>query len=69
MDFIKKRLIPHLLGLVLIFFGWFITIGVVGWDKFSRTDPFTKGTIFGLVLIVIGAYLPEIWIRIVSREK
>jgi multisubunit Na+/H+ antiporter MnhG subunit len=68
MDWIKKRLIPHLIGLIFIFFGWFITIGVVGWDKFSRTDPFTKGTLFGLILILIGAYLPEVWMKITNKD-
>ena len=68
MTWIKTFVLPHLVGMILILFGWFITIGVVGWDKFSRTDPFTTGTFFGLALIVAGAYLPELWIKIARKE-
>ena len=60
----------NLLGLVLIGVGWYISILNVGLNRFQEDVLFTKWTIFGLVLIVIGAYIPRVIKRtiVISRE-
>ena len=57
-------LIPHLVGLGLMVVGWLFSINYVGLNKFQSNVLFTKETGLGLLMIVIGAYLPEIWIGI-----
>lgn len=64
---IKDALIPHLFGLGLIIAGWYISILNVGLNRFQPDALFTKWTGMGLVLIIIGAYLPEIWIGIRNK--
>ncbi len=64
---IKGAIIPHLVGLGLMFFGWYISLLNVGLIRFQTSTLFTRWTGFGFLLILMGAYLPDIWIGI--REK
>lgn len=64
---IIDAIIPHSVGLLLIVTGWYISILNVGLTRFQPDVLFTKWTGLGLLMIVIGAYLPWIWIGI--REK
>jgi len=61
---IKKNLVPHIIGLIFIFAGWYISILNVGLARFQENVLFTKITFSGLLLIIIGAYIPEVWIKI-----
>jgi len=58
---IIDAIIPHTVGLVLMTLGWYISIMNVGLNRFQPDVLFTKWTGFGLLLIIIGAYLPWIW--------
>lgn len=66
---ITDALIPHLVGLAFMVVGWLFSINYVGLNKFQSNVLFTKETGFGLLLIIIGAYLPEIWIGIRSKFR
>ena len=59
---IKKRILPHLIGLTFIFLGWYMSIISVGLDRLTAQTLITKPTMVGLALIIIGAYLPELWV-------
>lgn len=61
LDKIKQATLPHFIGFCLLVTGWWISILNVGLDKFSPNTMFTPWTFFGLALIIIGAYLPEVW--------
>lgn len=70
MDKIKTYIVPHLVGFLLIIIGWGIAVIYTGLDKFaSKEGVFNASTIAGLVLIIIGAYLPEVWIAIANKKK
>ena len=60
MEKLKKIIIPHLIGFVLILIGWYICILNVGLDKFSDQALINNWTLFGLGLILTGAYIPNI---------
>ncbi len=64
---IKGAIIPHMIGLILLVSGWFISITYVGFRRFEADILFTKTTGLGLLLIIIGAYFPDIYLGI--REK
>ncbi len=61
-------ILPNLIGLGLIVIGWGVSIGIVGVGTRLRTYEeiqfFSTGTILGLALIIIGAYVPRIWNKI-----
>ncbi len=59
-----KIILPHLIGTGLIVIGWYISILNVGLTRFQTNILFTKWTVMGLALILIGAYLPEVWRKI-----
>jgi hypothetical protein len=63
-DKIGSVIIPNLIGIGLIIIGWYISILNVGLTRFQADVLFTKWTLLGLVLILIGAYLPRIWSKI-----
>lgn len=69
MDNIKSAIIPNIIGLGLIFGGWFLSILNVGLARFEKDVLFTKWTLAGLIMIVLGAYLPRIWSAIANRGK
>lgn len=58
------NLFMNLLGIVLILVGWYISILNVGLNRFQEDVLFTKWTIAGLIIIVIGAYFP----RVIKRK-
>jgi hypothetical protein len=49
--------------------GWYMSIIDAGLVKFSSNAIITKWTLAGLVLILIGAYLPQIWIAILNKMQ
>ncbi|MBE7410908.1 MAG: hypothetical protein L6Q54_04330 [Leptospiraceae bacterium] len=67
LDSIKKFTVPHFFGLCFIVTGWFVSIVNIGLDRFTANSIFTQWTVGGLVLIIVGAYLPEIWIGIRNK--
>jgi len=69
MDKFLNAIIPHAVGLLLIVMGWYISILNVGLTRFQADVLFTKWTGMGLLMIVVGAYLPSIWIGIRDKFK
>ncbi|MCB1199517.1 MAG: hypothetical protein KDK41_02640 [Leptospiraceae bacterium] len=65
---IKSITLPHLIGMALLGGGWFLTVLSVGIDRFTP-KLFTTGTIVGLAMILLGAYLPETWAAIRSMRS
>lgn len=61
MDKIGHIILPNLVGICLMVIGWYISILNVGLTRFQADVLFTKWTLTGLILIIIGAYLPRIW--------
>jgi hypothetical protein len=57
--------IPYLIGLAFILVGWFLSITYIGFSAIQTGS--IKWKIPGLVLILIGAYIPPIWSRIRGR--
>lgn len=66
---IKGAIIPNLFGIIIMVAGWFISILNIGWNARGYQAPilFTKWTGIGLLVILFGAYLPDVWMGI--REK
>ena len=63
-----KYLIPHLVGLAFIIIGWMIPIIDTGMDRLSGNQIWKGASVSGLVLIIIGAYIPETWISILKKK-
>ena len=61
--------IPNLIGLGMILIGWYISILNVGLNRFQDDVLFTKWTLFGLILIILGAYTPRIWSKISTSRN
>jgi hypothetical protein len=61
-------ILPNLIGLGLIIVGWYISILNVGLTtrikSYQEIEYITTWTIVGLVLIIIGAYIPRLWNKI-----
>lgn len=50
--------------------GWYISIINVGLFKFNQERSLhTKETLAGLLLILIGAYIPHVWTGIANLLK
>jgi len=64
---IKESFFPYLVGVMLIIFGWYLSILNVGLTRFQTNVLFTKWTGFGLLLILIGAYFPGIFLAVKNR--
>ncbi|MBM9500994.1 hypothetical protein JWG44_12100 [Leptospira sp. 201903071] len=62
MNTIFNYVIPHTVGVILIAIGWYVSILNVGLTRFTENVLISKWTVGGLVMILVGAYLPEIWI-------
>ncbi|EQA44455.1 hypothetical protein LEP1GSC050_2919 [Leptospira broomii serovar Hurstbridge str. 5399] len=60
-------IIPNIIGLILIVLGWWTTIINVATLRFSGESYFNKWTYTGLIMIIVGAYLPEIWIGLRNK--
>ena len=68
LDKIKHVVIPHLFGLFFIILGWYISILNVGLARFQANVLFTQWTFLGLILILVGAYIPDVWTWIRGRR-
>lgn len=68
MEKLMTVIIPNLIGLCFMIGGWFISILNVGLTRFQPNVLFTKWTLFGLVLIIIGAYIPVVWSKMRGKE-
>lgn len=66
-DKFMRRLLPQIIGFVLMGLGWYVSIVNVGLDKLSSPSIFTKASWTGLLLILIGAYLPQLWIAVLNK--
>lgn len=66
---VKHVIIPNLIGLFFIVLGWYISILNVALARFQTNILFTKWTFAGLVIIIIGAYIPFVWHLIANRKK
>ncbi len=67
MNKIGSALLPNLVGIGLMVAGWYLSILNVGLTRFQANVLFTKWTLLGLALIIIGAYVPRIWNKIRGR--
>ncbi len=67
MSKIGSAILPNLVGIGLMIVGWYLSILNVGLTRFQANVLFTKWTLLGLALIIIGAYVPRIWNRIRGR--
>lgn len=67
MSKIGSAVLPNLIGIGLMVFGWYLSILNVGLTRFQANVLFTKWTLLGLALILIGAYVPRVWNRIRGR--
>lgn len=61
---IRNVIFPNMVGIGLMVVGWYISLLNVGLSRFQSTVLFTRWTFLGLVLIIIGAYMPRIWTKI-----
>jgi hypothetical protein len=69
MNKITTVIIPHLIGLFFIVLGWYISILNVGLARFQANVLFTRWTLIGLILIILGAYIPDVWGWIRDRKS
>lgn len=74
---LKKAAIPHLIGILLMLAGWLVSIlsvffkagfGVMQVRYLDQNMVFTGWSIFGLILILAGAYLPSVVAAIRNRQ-
>jgi hypothetical protein len=68
-DKIKKAVIPHIIGFIFLISGWLLCIVDVGINRFSSKGIFDPVTLAGLVLILVGAYMPDTLIAIRNSSK
>ncbi|TGN06476.1 hypothetical protein [Leptospira ilyithenensis] len=65
-----RKILFHTIGLGLILGGWFICVINVGLDRGATPFKFFSiPNMIGLVLILIGAYFPEIAIRLFVKKE
>lgn len=64
---IKGMIIPYLIGLAFIIVGWLMSILYVGLGAIQTNTSIAR-KIPGLVLILIGAYIPPIWSKIRGKD-
>lgn len=57
----------HLLGLALLLGGWYLSIMNTSADRWQSVKFLSGANLVGLIMIIVGAYLPEIWISIKNR--
>ena len=66
---IKEAFFPYLVGLMLMVFGWYLSILNVGLTRFQTNVLFTKWTGLGLLMILVGAYFPGIYLAVKNFIK
>ncbi len=73
MDKILNVIVPNLIGFCLMVAGWYLSIVDVGIrtriKTYQEIEYVTFLTIVGLVMILVGAYLPRLWSKIRNRQK
>lgn len=61
-------ILPNLIGLCLMVIGWYISIVDIGLNtrikSYQEIKYITTLSLVGLVMIIIGAYIPRIWNKI-----
>ncbi len=55
------------IGFILLVLGWYISILNISLTRLQSSVLFTKWALLGLGLILVGAYLPRWWSKIVNR--
>lgn len=77
LDQFKQAVIPHLIGIIIILAGWLVSVlsvffkagfGVMQVRAMDQNMVFTGWSLFGLVLILIGAYLPDFILAVRNRK-
>jgi len=66
---LKEVFIPYFIGLCFIILGWYISILNVGLTRFQTNILFTRWTALGLMLIILGAYVPGIYLSIKNHDS
>lgn len=69
LDKIKGAIIPHIIGFFVMLCGWYISIVTIGLQGYQQKILFSKETAFGFILILVGAYLPGIYMAIRDSFK
>lgn len=64
-----RRALPQAIGFILMSIGWYMSIIDAGLVKFSSVSIITRWTIIGFLMILIGAYLPQIWIFLLNKMQ
>jgi len=68
MDKIWNVIVPNLIGFCLMIGGWYLSIVDVGVrtriKTYQEIEYVTVLTIIGLIMILVGAYLPRVWRKI-----
>lgn len=65
MDKLWNVIVPNLIGFCLMIGGWYLSIVDVGVrtriKTYQEIEYVTVLTIIGLIMILVGAYLPRVW--------
>ena len=66
-----RAVYPYALSLGLIVLGWWISVQNTGLDRFQSSSIFTGWTLAGLVIILVGAFLPGTirWFRRTFQKR
>jgi hypothetical protein len=70
MEKIWHVIVPNLTGIGLIVAGWFLSISTTGGASglyIGSVKMITAGTFIGLIMILVGAFLPRIWNKIRTK--
>jgi hypothetical protein len=65
---IKTYFIAHVIGLALLVGGWYLSIMNTSADRWQSVKFLSGANLIGIIMILIGAYFPEIWIAIKNRK-
>ncbi len=72
---IRNAAVAHIIGFALLGGGWLLAVNYVGFTMrmnptMAANEVIYSGTsIVALVMILLGAYFPEIWLTIMNRRK
>lgn len=69
MNEIKSAIIPHLIGIAVMFCGWYLSIVSIALQGYQQKVLFSKETGFGFLIILVGAYIPGLYLRIKDKFK
>jgi len=65
---IKTYFVAHVIGLALLAGGWYLSIMNTSADRWQSVKFLSGANLIGLIMILVGAYFPEIWISIKNRK-